>query len=124
MVVDDESAILTTTQQTLEAFGYRVITACDGTDGIANFLRAPERPVAVITDMMMPVMDGPSMIRALRRICPTLPVIAASGLNHQMRAQVASLGISHFLNKPYTAHALLGEVSDALTIGDPNLKQG
>lgn len=117
LVVDDESAIRTATSHALEAFGYRVITACDGTDGIATFLKGPETPVAVISDMMMPVMDGPAMIQALQKIQPGLPIIGASGLNYQMQAKVESLGVKHFLRKPYTADALLAALSDLLDGG-------
>ncbi|MFM2168518.1 MAG: hypothetical protein RIS79_2889 [Verrucomicrobiota bacterium] len=114
LVVDDESAIRTATSHALEAFGYRAITACDGTDGIATFLKGPETPVAVISDMMMPVMDGPAMIQALQKIQPGLPIIGASGLNYQMQTKVESLGVKHFLRKPYTADALLAALSDLL----------
>lgn len=121
LVVDDESAILTTTRQTLEAFGYRVITACDGTDAIATFLKGAEKPALVITDMMMPNMDGPAMIQALQKIQPGMPFIGASGLNHQMQAQVTSLGVKHFLRKPYTADALLEAIGDLLAPESPQL---
>ncbi|MBE7498255.1 MAG: PAS domain-containing protein [Verrucomicrobiaceae bacterium] len=114
LIVDDEPAILVATSQALEAFGYRTITACDGTDGIAAFLKSPEVPAAVISDMMMPVMDGPTMIQALLKIHPELPVIGASGLNHQMQAKAESLGVRLFLRKPYAADALLGALGDVL----------
>lgn len=114
LVVDDESAIRTATSHALEAFGYRVITACDGTDGIATYLKCPVPPAAVISDMMMPVMDGPSMIQALQKIRPGIPIIGASGLNHQMKSKVESLGVKHFLRKPYTADALLSALADLL----------
>lgn len=114
LVVDDESAILTATQHALEAYGYRVITACDGTDGIATYLKSVEKPVAVISDMMMPVMDGPAMIQVLHKILPALPIIGTSGLTHQMQAQVESLGVKHFLRKPYTTKALLAALADVL----------
>lgn len=114
LVVDDESAILTATTHTLEAFGYRVATACDGTDAIAVFLKSEEKPAAIITDMMMPNMDGPALIQALQKIHPGLPIIGASGLNHQMKAQMVSLGVKHFLGKPYTAKALLEALGDVL----------
>jgi PAS domain S-box-containing protein len=114
LVVDDESAILTATKHTLEAFGYRVIAACDGTDAIATFLKSAEKPAALITDMMMPNMDGPTLIQALRKIHPSLPIIGASGLSHQMQAQVNSLGVKHFLRKPYNADALLEALGDVL----------
>jgi len=114
LVVDDEAAILTATKHTLEAFGYRVIAASDGTDAIATFLKSAEKPAALITDMMMPNMDGPTLIQALLKIHPSLPIIGASGLSHQMQAQVNSLGVKHFLRKPYNADALLEALGDVL----------
>ena len=114
LIVDDESAILTATKHTLETFGYRVIAASDGTDAIATFLKSAEKPVALITDMMMPNMDGPTLIQALLKIHPSLPIIGASGLSHQMQAQVNSLGVKHFLRKPYNADALLEALGDVL----------
>lgn len=114
LVVDDEAAILTATSHTLEAFGYQVITACDGTDAIATFLKSPSKPALVLTDMMMPNMDGPALIQALRKIEPGLPIIGASGLNQQMQAQVSSLGVKHLLRKPYSADVLLNAMGDLL----------
>ena len=110
----DEAAILTATSHTLEAFGYQVITACDGTDAIATFLKSPNKPALVLTDMMMPNMDGPALIQALRKIEPGLPIIGASGLNQQMQAQVSSLGVKHLLRKPYSADVLLNAMGDLL----------
>ena len=67
------------------------------------------REIAVVlTDMMMPVMDGPATIQVLVRLNPKLPIIAASGLSADGRVtQAASLGVKHFLSKPYSADALL-----------------
>jgi CheY-like chemotaxis protein len=63
---------------------------------------------AVLTDMMMPVMDGPAMIHALMRINPAVKIIAASGLNANRNvAKLAGTGIKHFLTKPYTTGTLL-----------------
>ena len=114
LVVDDEAAIRTATMHTLESFGYKVITACDGTDAIATFLKCEDKPAAVITDMMMPIMDGPALIQALLKIQPGLPFIGASGLNYQMQAQVTDLGVKHFLRKPYTADTLLDALGEVL----------
>jgi CheY-like chemotaxis protein len=113
-VVDDESSILETTSHTLEAFGYRVITARDGAEAIALISTAEEQPAVVLTDMMMPVMDGPSMIRALRKIRPSQRIIAASGRSSQFNMQGASLGVRFFLQKPYTSKELLGTLGELL----------
>jgi PAS domain S-box-containing protein len=114
MVVDDETSILETTSHTLEAFGYRVLTARDGAEAIALYTTATEAPAVVLTDMMMPVMDGPSMIRALRKIRPTQRIIAASGRSSQFNIHGANLGVRYFLQKPYTSKELLGTLGELL----------
>jgi len=116
LVVDDEPSILTITGQTLQAFGYRVIRAVDGAEAVAIYAQHRDEISVVLTDMMMPIMDGPSTIRALLKINPAVRIIAASGLNaNGSIAKVASLGISHFLSKPYTAEILLKTLRTVLT---------
>ncbi|MBB5039320.1 PAS domain-containing protein [Prosthecobacter dejongeii] len=108
LVVDDEASVRNITTQTLEAFGYKVITAADGAEATALFAVQKQNIAAVITDMMMPVMDGPSTIPVLIRMNPQVRIIAASGLNaNGMVAKAMSAGIRHFLPKPYTADTLL-----------------
>lgn len=114
MIVDDETSILETTSHTLEAFGYRVITARDGAEAIALITTNEEPPAVVLTDMMMPVMDGPAMIRALHKIRPGQRIIAASGRASQFNARSANLGVRFFLQKPYTSKELLGTISELL----------
>ena len=107
-MVDDEASILTITSQTLQAFGYNVMTASDGADALAVYVQHKNEIAIVLTDMMMPVMDGAATIQALMRINPAVKIIAASGLNANGGAAKASgSGIRHFLTKPYTAETLL-----------------
>jgi PAS domain S-box-containing protein len=115
LVVDDENSVRTITKQTLEAFGYRVLIAADGADAVAVYARSGDEVAVVLTDMTMPIMDGPSTVRALRRMNPDVRIIAMSGLGADGGAMgVTGLGVEHFLAKPYTAEALLGAVRDAL----------
>ena len=108
LVVDDEASILTITRQTLEAFGYRVRTATDGAEAVAVYARHQSEIAVVLTDMMMPIMDGPATIHALLRINPAIKIVAASGLNANGGvAKASGAGIKHFLAKPYTAGTLL-----------------
>ena len=108
LVVDDEASILIITNQTLEAFGYRVLTATDGAEAVAVYAQHKNEIDVVLTDMMMPIMDGAAVIRALRKINPSLKMIAASGFNaNGGAAKVAESGVKHFLTKPYTAGTLL-----------------
>ena len=118
LVVDDEAPILNITRQTLEVFGYRVITAVDGAHAIGLFAQRSAEISVVLTDMMMPVMDGPALIAALLRIDPNVRVIAASGLHaNGSVAKATSLGIKKFLAKPYSADALLVMLKSVLAGG-------
>ena len=108
LIVDDEASILIITSQTLQAFGYRVLTATDGADALATYVQHKNEIAIVLTDMMMPIMDGAATIQALLRINPTVRIIAASGLRANRDGDKTSVaGIKRFLNKPYTAEALL-----------------
>lgn len=107
MVVDDEDAIRLTAAQSLEAFGYRTVTAANGMEAVAALVKHGDDVAAVVTDMMMPVMDGPSAIQAMRKIRPDLPVLAASGLNNELVTKARLLGVPDFLPKPYGAEQLL-----------------
>jgi len=108
LVVEDESSILTITTQTLQAFGYRVLTATDGAEALAIYAEHKNEIAVVLTDMMMPILDGPAMIRALMRINPKIKIVAASGLNaNDGPPKARDSGLKHFLTKPYTAGTLL-----------------
>src|SRR5687768_3904028 len=76
LVVDDEPAICMITRKNLEAHGYKVLTARSGFEAV-DLMSAQEGKVrVVVTDMMMPGMDGPATIRALRKVDPKVRVIA------------------------------------------------
>ena len=116
LLIDDESSILTIIQQTLEAFGYRVFTAEHGAQAVAIFAANQDKMALVLTDMMMPVMDGAATILALRELNPKIKIIAASGLNSNGNsAKAAQAGVAHFLTKPYTTGTLLGTIRTVLT---------
>ncbi|MBX3268005.1 MAG: PAS domain S-box protein [Acidobacteria bacterium] len=115
IVVDDEEYIRDVTKATLEKFGYRVLTAADGTEGLALFAQHGAETAAVIADVAMPYMDGPSMVRAMRKMDPNLKMIMMSGLmNENQRSEIESLGITSVLSKPFTAENLLEELKKIL----------
>jgi PAS domain S-box-containing protein len=115
LVVDDESSIREITQQTLETFGYRVVTAADGAEAVALYARRGSEIAMVITDMMMPIMDGPAAIQVLNRINPAVKIIAASGNDARDGvAKARSAGVMDLLRKPYTAATLLKLVRSVL----------
>lgn len=115
LVVDDEQSIREITRGTLETFGYTVLMASDGTEALALYADKKNEIAVVLTDMVMPFMDGPATIRALQRMNPKVRIIAASGLGAGQRAGEGALeGVSVFLNKPYTAEKLLKTLAQVL----------
>ena len=115
LVVDDEESIREITRGTLETFGYRVLTASDGTEALALYADKKNEIAAVLTDMVMPFMDGPATIRALQRMNPKVRILAASGLGTGHHAGEGVLeGVAVFLNKPYTAEKLLKTLAQVL----------
>jgi PAS domain S-box-containing protein len=115
LVVDDEAAVREITKQILESYGYQVLLAKDGTEAVVHYAEKREEIRVVLTDMMMPFMDGAATIRALRRIEPTVKIISTSGLATPGQAkEAAGLGVDAFLAKPYTAEALLGTLRNVL----------
>lgn len=111
LIVDDEENIRQITSATLEKFGYKTMTAADGTEALALYAQNLTEIKIVLTDMAMPFMDGAATIRALRKLNPTLPIIAASGLPP---ATTDALNVNTFLSKPYTAEKLLTALADIL----------
>jgi len=69
----------------------------------------------VLTDIMMPIMDGVTFITALRRIRPDVRIIATSGVHAaKAEARAVSAGVAHFLAKPCTARELLAAVGKVI----------
>ena len=115
LVVDDEAHIRTATQMALERHGYRVITVENGKQAVARFLENQDAVRLVITDVMMPVMGGIALIRTLRGLKASLPVIATTGLDHAgKQAELAEVGVTEVLLKPCSAAELLSVVRRVL----------
>jgi PAS domain S-box-containing protein len=115
LVVDDEAAVRELVKATLEGYGYRVVTAGDGTEAVARFVEHLKEVQLLLTDMQMPHMDGAATIRALRNIQPGLRVIAASGLStHEAALKATGLEVQGFIPKPFTAASLLLALDAAL----------
>lgn len=115
LIVDDENSILQITKQTLEVFGYQVITASNGTEAVAQYVSRGKKIALVLTDMMMPFMDGPSTISVLRKMNPSVKIIASSGLASGGDSKQDGIALANtFIAKPYTAENLLKTIHQVL----------
>jgi PAS domain S-box-containing protein len=79
LMVDDEESVRQVTRQLLECNGYRMIEAVNGTAGIAQYVAHQKEVQVIVTDLIMPVMDGSAFIRVLRRMNPQVRVVVMSG---------------------------------------------
>jgi PAS domain S-box-containing protein len=109
LIVDDEATVRHVTQTLLEDYDYRTLIAQDGIEAIAVYAEHKHDINIVLLDIMMPNMDGFTVIHTLQKINPQVKIIAASGLpaNHH---QALSAGAQVFLSKPYTTENLLQAV--------------
>ncbi|HEY0968458.1 MAG TPA: PAS domain-containing protein [Opitutaceae bacterium] len=116
LFVDDEEAIRMTVRLSLELQEYEVTTAANGVEAFA-FLdsAAADDVVLVITDIMMPGMNGTELIRRLRLRRPWLPVLAISGQTDDLaRSELGTMGILSIVMKPFVPSQLLRAIDDLL----------
>jgi PAS domain S-box-containing protein len=114
LVVDDEKALREITRQTLEEFGYRVLLAADGAEALELHGRHQGEIAVVVTDIMMPVLDGSELMCELRKRDARLPMIATSGFRNPDPKGESEGGADCFLAKPYTAGVLLRALEKVL----------
>ncbi len=118
LVVDDEAAARRIARQILEKHAYRVFEAKNGEEALALYDRDPARIQLVITDLMMPGMDGAALLRHLRQTTPALKAIAMTGgLSPAEMAQAMEAESAEYLFKPFGADVLLETVRRVLHDG-------
>jgi CheY-like chemotaxis protein len=115
LIVDDEGEILRMTSETLEAYGYRTLTA-NGGDAAVEYCR--QNPIQIdlaIVDMMMPRLDGIATIRELKKHRPALKIIMTSGLTDNNKlAEAVALGATGFLAKPCLPGKMIQVIASVL----------
>jgi PAS domain S-box-containing protein len=115
LVVDDEPIVRKMAKHSLERYGYTVVTAEDGREGLERFRELHLQLKIVILDLTMPVMGGEEALRNMRLINPRLPVVLSSGYNEvEAIRRFAGKGLAGFLQKPYTASALAEKIQTVL----------
>lgn len=117
LIVEDIPDILTLLKATLEFKGYRVVTARDGQEALEAIER--ERPAVIVTDILMPRMDGFKLVHRLRLNPETrdIPVIflSATYVAPEDKTFALSLGATRFIEKPVNFEEFLPAVSELLS---------
>ncbi len=116
LVAEDEDSIRGVTISILEMYGYNVLSASDGARAVTMYVQNKDEIKVVLMDMMMPVMDGETSIRAIRKINPEVKVIVVSGLAEEDKLEkIENISSVTLLPKPYTAERLLKVIHEVLS---------
>lgn len=116
LVIDDADAICTSLQERLTIEGYQVYTAPDGRKGLQ--LYHDHSFDLVITDILMPELDGLEVVRTLRRLSTTLPIIVMSGGgNHDLdfMMEAKEFGATRTISKPFRPDELVAMIHALLS---------
>jgi len=122
LLVDDDAMIRFLATKILTTYGYSVLAAENGAEGIALYVLRRSEVAVVISDLMMPVMDGPTMIRRIVEMNPRIRIVVACGsASKEGNLKFPERDGQLSLEKPYTATALLEVVHAALSNEAPSV---
>jgi two-component system cell cycle sensor histidine kinase/response regulator CckA len=113
LLVEDQEPVRLVAERALTRQGYTVTVANDGEEGL-ELVREGGGFDLVVTDVMMPNMDGPAMALELRKLAPDLPVLFISGYAEEQLRKDIDLPNAHFLAKPFSIQGLAEKVSGVL----------
>ena len=113
LLVEDEDMVRAVAERALTRQGYTVTTARDGDEGL-EVVRAGGEFELIVSDVVMPSMDGPAMAREIRKLAPELPVLFMSGYaEEQLRREIDFEGV-HFIPKPFSVQQIAAKVGQVL----------
>ncbi|MDE1468423.1 response regulator [Aurantiacibacter sp. D1-12] len=102
LLVEDEDMVRAVAERALARQGYTIVTASDGDEGLEEFLADEGKFDLVVTDVVMPSMDGPAMAKEVRKRRPRLPILFMSGYaEEQLRSEI-DIENMHFIAKPFS----------------------
>ncbi len=116
LLVEDEEAVRSFAARALKQRGYRVLEASGGEQALAIVKGSAGDIHLLITDVVMPSMDGPTLVRAVKRLRPEIQVIFMSGYAEEaFRRNDEKAEDLHFLPKPFGLKQLAAKVKDVLS---------
>ena len=115
LLVDDEDIVLKIGKDMLERLGYKVMAFSNSTDALNVFRLEPKGIDLVVTDMVMPLMDGRTLAREIVKIRPDVPIILCTGYNDKVTSEDADrTGIKGFIMKPFMLREIALKVRNVL----------
>lgn len=116
LVVDDEPTVRRFASRVLREAGYEVKEAADGLDALSLIRNGVMELVAVVSDIVMPRMNGVELLRSLSLERPRLPVILMSGYDMNQLTRLGIASPCSVLSKPFSPDALLAEVRRCIAL--------
>ncbi|WP_019012759.1 ATP-binding protein [Elioraea tepidiphila] len=111
LLVEDEDGVRRLSTRALENAGWRVLSAPSGEAALQMLDAEPAPPTVLVSDVVMPGMDGTQVVRAVRARFPTIPVVLVSGYSESAAMDGLPDEDLHFLPKPYTLRQLVAQVN-------------
>ena len=119
LLVEDEDMVRIVAERALARAGYEVIACANGEEGLAAITEGSTTFDLVVSDVVMPVMDGPAMVRAIRAKLPKMPVLFMSGYAEEQLRKEIDLQDVHFLPKPFSVQQISDKVGAVLAAKTP-----
>jgi DNA-binding NtrC family response regulator len=114
LVVDDEALVRQMFRDCLEVCGFSVLTAKDGVDACALFMKESARIDLVVSDMLMPKMNGFYAYQVMCRIKPGLKAILVSGYPNVDMVGDGKINVPEFMSKPVRPKELIMKIHEML----------
>jgi CheY-like chemotaxis protein len=119
LVVEDDEDVRLVVSDMLRAQGYRVSEACDGVEALQVLQDSPDPVHMVLTDVMMPRMTGPELVKRLESLSMPVKVLYMSGYTDEILEPAAGQRLG-FIQKPFTSTVLLQKVCETFAVSEPN----
>lgn len=113
LLVEDEDTVRAVAERALSRQGYEVSVAADGEEGLEQ-VRSGGQFDLIVSDVVMPTMDGPAMAREIRKIYPEIPIVFMSGYAEEQLRKEIDVPNMHFLAKPFSVQQIAETVENVL----------
>ncbi|PEQ13149.1 hybrid sensor histidine kinase/response regulator [Novosphingobium sp. PC22D] len=115
LLVEDEDPVRLIAERALSRQGYEVVAARDGEEGLDHVANGGVFDL-VVSDVVMPSMDGPTMAREIRKVAPAMPLLFMSGYAEEQLRKEIGIERAWFMPKPFSVQQLSEKVGEVLAL--------